>query len=108
MIIDVDECTRSEANECDPNALCTNTGGSYVCRCLSGYQGDGRNCTGTRSFLLYVLLCYLKQLYTKQVSYVHNLIVKLKLENKRDSVEPVTSAIPVQCSFSQSIEPTKS
>ena len=45
-ITDGNECASSETNECDPNALCTNTEGSYVCRCLSGFQGDGRNCTG--------------------------------------------------------------
>ena len=43
---DVDECARPETNGCDANALCTNTEGSYVCRCLRGYSGDGRNCTG--------------------------------------------------------------
>ena len=42
----MDECASPEANECDTNALCTNTDGSYICGCLSGYQGDGRNCTG--------------------------------------------------------------
>ena len=44
--LDVDECTNSEKNECDPNALCTNTIGSYLCRCVKGYEGDGRKCTG--------------------------------------------------------------
>ena len=44
--LDLDECASPVTNECDPNALCTNTEGSYVCRCLNGYQGDGRNCTG--------------------------------------------------------------
>ena len=43
---DMDECASPASNECDPNALCTNTEGSYVCRCLSGYIGDGANCTG--------------------------------------------------------------
>lgn len=42
----MDECGDSEANECDSQALCTNTEGSYVCRCLKGFEGDGRNCTG--------------------------------------------------------------
>lgn len=42
----MDECVDSEANECDSQALCTNTEGSYVCRCLKGFEGDGRNCTG--------------------------------------------------------------
>lgn len=44
--LDYDECADEDQNECDPNALCTNTEGSYVCRCLRGYEGDGRNCTG--------------------------------------------------------------
>lgn len=26
--------------------MCTNTEGSYVCRCKRGYAGDGKNCTG--------------------------------------------------------------
>lgn len=42
----MDECSSPESNECDPNALCTNTVGSYVCRCKKGFSGDGRNCTG--------------------------------------------------------------
>lgn len=46
--VDFDECASPETNECDPNALCTNTEGSYVCRCVKGYQGDGTNCTGKR------------------------------------------------------------
>ena len=46
FITDIDECANPEMNECDGNALCTNTEGSYVCRCLSGYQGDGYKCTG--------------------------------------------------------------
>ena len=48
--VDVDECASSELNECDPNALCTNTEGSYVCRCIRGYQGDGKTCTGTATY----------------------------------------------------------
>lgn len=45
-IVDVDECKSSETNECGLNALCNNTEGSYICSCVSGYQGDGRNCKG--------------------------------------------------------------
>lgn len=44
--LDVDECANPESNDCDPNALCTNTEGSYVCRCIKGYTGDGKRCTG--------------------------------------------------------------
>ncbi|XP_068737137.1 uncharacterized protein [Montipora capricornis] len=41
---DIDEC--SSENNCDVNARCMNTIGSYNCTCKKGYQGDGRNCSG--------------------------------------------------------------
>lgn len=44
--IDSNECENSDSNSCDPNALCTNTEGSYICRCTRGYEGDGSICTG--------------------------------------------------------------
>ena len=47
--IDVDECSSDEKNDCSSNAMCTNTEGSYVCRCKRGYVGDGKNCTGKKS-----------------------------------------------------------
>ena len=50
----MDECVDEEENQCHPNALCTNTEGSYVCRCIKGYEGDGTNCTGKLRYLL----CY--------------------------------------------------
>ena len=46
---DADECASPETHDCHPNAMCNNTEGSYVCRCLKGYDGDGRNCTGENS-----------------------------------------------------------
>ena len=46
MDVDDDECDNAETNDCDLNALCSNTEGSYNCRCMTGYDGDGRNCTG--------------------------------------------------------------
>ncbi|CAH3154596.1 unnamed protein product, partial [Pocillopora meandrina] len=41
---DVNECASPDTNGCDRNALCTNIEGSYICRCLKGYQGNGRFC----------------------------------------------------------------
>lgn len=46
IIADKDECESPESNNCDVNALCTNTEGSYVCRCKRGYEGDGLYCNG--------------------------------------------------------------
>ncbi|XP_068736764.1 uncharacterized protein [Montipora capricornis] len=40
---DIDEC--SSENNCDVNARCMNTIGSYNCTCKKGYQGDGGNCS---------------------------------------------------------------
>ena len=44
LVPDIDEC--STENECDVNAMCANTIGSYKCTCKKGYEGDGRNCSG--------------------------------------------------------------
>lgn len=44
--LDFDECASLQSNDCDPSSLCTNTEGSYVCRCIKGFEGDGKNCTG--------------------------------------------------------------
>lgn len=41
---DVDECSDSKLNACDKNAACTNTVGSYTCRCNLGYFGSGSFC----------------------------------------------------------------
>ena len=47
MPLDVDECVLRTHN-CDINANCSNTNGSYACTCNKGYIGDGisGNCTG--------------------------------------------------------------
>ena len=43
--IDTDECTAG-THRCDTNSTCINFDGSYTCKCNSGYNGDGFNCTG--------------------------------------------------------------
>ena len=42
---DVDECTE-DYDDCDTNAECTNTPGSFECTCNIGYTGDGVTCEG--------------------------------------------------------------
>lgn len=46
LVLDIDECADEYENDCDPNAVCTNTEGSYICQCYRGFEGDGQNCTG--------------------------------------------------------------
>ena len=41
---DIDECT-SDNDTCHINASCINNVGSYDCECLSGFMGDGFNCS---------------------------------------------------------------
>ena len=49
--LDNDECT-GNGTLCHTNASCTNTEGSYNCKCNNGYKGDGYNCQG------YLILIY--------------------------------------------------
>ena len=40
--VDVDEC--EETNNCDQNAVCSNTVGTYDCECGTGFFGTGFSC----------------------------------------------------------------
>ena len=42
---DIHEC-ETDGDECDLNASCTNTPGSFICVCNQGYSGDGKTCNG--------------------------------------------------------------
>ncbi|EPX58416.1 hypothetical protein D187_004172 [Cystobacter fuscus DSM 2262] len=42
--VDVNECAAGTDN-CNENATCTNTVGSFTCACNAGYEGDGVTCT---------------------------------------------------------------
>ena len=66
MGVDADECDNAETNDCNLNALCNNTEGSYTCRCLTGYEGDGRICTGNDVMISIGLSCPLKFLFKEQ------------------------------------------
>ena len=43
----MDECLSGD-NDCDVNADCFNTVGSYSCSCNVGYIGNGTTCEGKR------------------------------------------------------------
>ena len=45
---DVNECLLSEAHYhlCDTNAYCLNLNGTYLCKCQSGFYGNGTYCEG--------------------------------------------------------------
>ena len=43
--VDVDECATG-THQCDVHAVCTNSLGSYSCRCTAYYVGDGHSCAG--------------------------------------------------------------
>ena len=52
---DVNECHNGEHN-CDANAHCNNTIGSFNCTCLQGYLGDGLQCSGEVAIPFVLLL----------------------------------------------------
>ena len=43
--LDINECS-TNAHNCDANAFCTNSEGSYNCTCSPGYNGNETLCTG--------------------------------------------------------------
>ena len=44
--LDIDEC-ETDTDNCDVNANCSNTKGSFQCACNAGFSGDGVVCQGT-------------------------------------------------------------
>ena len=42
---DLDECS-SDPSPCDVSADCTNSDGSYSCKCKQGFTGNGTICDG--------------------------------------------------------------
>ena len=49
---DINECSNNNGG-CSSNAVCTNTPGSFICACVTGYRGNGFFCSGG-TLLLFV------------------------------------------------------
>ena len=43
--LEIDECSLGTDN-CDFQAICINSEGSFTCTCGLGYSGDGESCEG--------------------------------------------------------------
>lgn len=52
LLLDIDEC-QSGTHNCDVNAECTNSQGSYTCTCKEGYRANGDTCEGENDFCLF-------------------------------------------------------
>ena len=74
-------------------AACNNTFGSYVCLCLDGYEGDGKNCSGNFTILLLIAplgsvtsvffsFSFLHDLYTVKEAVVVTAITRIPLDAK--------------------------
>ena len=57
FFLDINECGNGN-HDCDMNANCTNTNGSFVCVCNSGWSGDGVVCNGKYFFLFAIFILY--------------------------------------------------
>ena len=51
FFLDVDDCTEMTDN-CDVNAYCNNTVGSFSCTCNSGFTGNGTTCAGKYDYFV--------------------------------------------------------
>ena len=84
---DIDECTE-ETDNCDDNAICTNTDGSFTCECESGFSGNGVQCDGkiiviltlvsNKKYIIWVAVCKLVKQETtcNDALYIQKMIVK--------------------------------
>lgn len=52
MFADIDECA-TNADNCHVKADCTNTIGSFTCKCRAGYEGNGTVCVGMFDIFIY-------------------------------------------------------
>lgn len=59
LCMNLNEC-ENNSHECDENALCKDTEGSYECKCDVGYFGDGLTCESDNECRRNGALCHPK------------------------------------------------
>ena len=69
LLLDINECSTNVQN-CDANAFCSNSEGSYNCTCRPGYNGNGRSCTGKSYYYYYYYYYYHYYYYYYYISYI--------------------------------------
>jgi hypothetical protein len=69
---DIDECSNESTNDCNINANCTNTPGSYNCQCHSGFSQDGKHCTGIVEYtkITSITVCVCERLEFCEIAFV--------------------------------------
>ena len=67
QFVDINECIQ-DLSECDNNAQCTDTIGSYNCTCNSGYEGSGFTCMSK----LYIIHIRLIEMYIYCKCYAYS------------------------------------
>ena len=73
IFLDIIEC---EGDPCHVNATCENTIGSFICRCIGRYRGDGFNCEG-KNFTL-INSTYDLSKYSKSGSWLFEMRIGIK------------------------------
>ena len=86
--VDIDECLESLDN-CDVNyGNCNNTIGSFTCTCVSGFSGDGTNCSSKTyifshnfnfTFLISQILMSARLTLTTVIQMPHALTLRVAL-----------------------------
>lgn len=72
--IDIDEC-KEETADCALNATCSDTDGGYTCTCRSGFEGDGKTCTGDKRIRYWLIVLNITLLPLSSLSILNVIIV---------------------------------
>ena len=57
LLLDTNECALGTDN-CDANAVCADTEGSFTCTCNPGYEGDGVTCQSKSTVCVFLQLTH--------------------------------------------------